>query len=265
LTLRMGATFATFSAVTGGPRWNITHVVIFLSGGIGVTGDDLQTGRRHKGWSQQEAAPRLGVSQPYLSLLERGARPVPEKLARKAAAVFGLSATALPLDAAVDCLVSSDSNTLAKDLAALGYPGLSYLGMRRRRKNPAEVLLSGLSASDLEARLVEALPWLAWKFPEMDWRWLTRTARLGDLQNRLAFVTSVARCVADKLSEREKAELLAQRLVELEPSRLAREDTLCRQSLTEAERRWLRTHRSPEAKHWNLLTDLSAEHLGYAA
>jgi hypothetical protein len=43
----------------------------------------------------------------------------------------------------------------------------------------------------------------------------------------------------------------------LEHSRLQREDAFA--ALTEAERKWLRTHRSPEAAHWNLLTAMGAE------
>lgn len=31
--------------------------------------------------------------------------------------------------------------------------------------------------------------------------------------------------------------------------------------MTQAERNWLRTHRTSAAAHWNLLTDLKAEHL----
>lgn len=45
--------------------------------------------------------------------------------------------------------------------------------------------------------------------------------------------------------------------------RLVRENTLCHNSLTEAEKRWLRENRSAEAEYWNLLTDLSAKHLKY--
>jgi len=41
----------------------------------------------------------------------------------------------------------------------------------------------------------------------------------------------------------------------------AKEDTLCHDSLTEAERKWLRVNRPPEAAHWNLLTDMKAENL----
>lgn len=230
-----------------------------------MNGVQLKFGRESKGWNQEQAALRLGVSQPYLSLLERGERRVPEKLGRKAAHVYGLSAATLPLEATLEDLRTVGQVTLATDLSALGYPGLSYLGTRRRKKNPAEVLLLGLNTADLDTRLVEALPWVVWNFPEMDWRWLTRAAKLHDLQNRLGFVTTIARKVAENHGEREKAALLAQRESELEGSRLAREDTLCHDSLTEVEKHWLREHRTTEAKHWGLLTDLSPEHLSYAA
>ena len=47
----------------------------------------------------------------------------------------------------------------------------------------------------------------------------------------------------------------------LDRSRLVKEDTLCHDSLTEAERKWLRVNRPAEAAHWNLLTDMQVEHL----
>lgn len=74
--------------------------------------------------------------------------------------------------------------------------------------------------------------------------------QVEDLQNRLGFVTDVARRMAEKHGEGEKAGLLAEREAELERSRLAREYTLCHDSLTETERRWLREHRTAEAEHW---------------
>lgn len=225
----------------------------------------MRVGREKKGWNQAQAARRLGVSQPYLSLLEREERRVPERLARKATDIYGLSAAALPLEAVSEELRTAGQGTFARDLAALGYTGLAYLGARRRKRNPAKVLLSGLNTADLDSRLIEALPWVVWNFPDMDWRWVTRVAKLNDLQNRLGFVTDVARRIAEKHGEEEKAKFLAERAAELERSRLAREDTLCHYSLTEAERRWLREHRSAEAEHWGLLTDLSPEHLSYAA
>jgi len=51
---------------------------------------------------------------------------------------------------------------------------------------------------------------------------------------------------------------------ELERSRLAREDTLCRALMPDRERQWLMERRPPEARHWNLLTDWRPEFLPYA-
>lgn len=230
-----------------------------------MTGEQLLQGRKRKGWSQEQAALRLGVSQPYISLLERGARRTLPVLARKAATAYGLTAAALPFDRRWDSVRPADENELASQLASLGYPGLSYLKPRRGKKNPAEVLLSALSASDLDSRLVEALPWVVWKFPEMDWEWLTAAAKVHDLQNRLGYLTAVARRLAEQSGEVDKAAQLRLREAEMERSRLAREGTLCHDSLTEAERRWLRRHRTAEARRWRLLTDLAVEHLTHAA
>src|ERR1043166_8501876 len=134
-----------------------------------MTGKDLKFGREEKGWTQEEAATRLHVSQPYLSLIERGARPVPEKLARRAASAFGLSATTLPVETSWETVQPKDTNTLAMDLASLGYPGFAYLKSKRKKKNPGEVLLSALSAKRLESRVAEALPWLLLQYQDLDW------------------------------------------------------------------------------------------------
>ena len=45
----------------------------------------------------------------------------------------------------------------------------------------------------------------------------------------------------------------------------AREDTLCRDSMPAAERRWLEERRSPLARHWNMLSGLAADQLSYGA
>ena len=37
-----------------------------------MTGTDLRSGREQRSWTQEQAALKLGVSQPYLSLLEKG-------------------------------------------------------------------------------------------------------------------------------------------------------------------------------------------------
>jgi transcriptional regulator with XRE-family HTH domain len=228
-----------------------------------MSGTDLQAGREQKGWTQEHAARKLGVSQPYLSLLEKGTRRVPEKLARKAATLYGLSAAKLPLKTGWHNVPANNDDALASDLAALGYPGLSYLKSRRKR-NPAEVMLSALRTDNLDSRLAEALPWVLLKHPDLNWEWLVGAAKVNDLQNKLGFVTNVARRLAEKLGEQETVSLLREQESTLERSRLVREDTLCHNSLTQSERRWLRSNRSDEAKHWNLLTDLSPEHLSHA-
>src|ERR1044071_5558696 len=91
-----------------------------------MTGRDLKLGREEKGWTQEKAAARLSVSQPYLSLMEKGVRPVSKKLARKAASAFGLSATTLPVETSWETVQPTDANTLAMDFAALGYAGFAY-------------------------------------------------------------------------------------------------------------------------------------------
>ncbi len=228
-----------------------------------MTGSELKLGREHKRWTQKEAASKLNVSQPYLSLLEKGMRRVPKSLARKATFAFGLSAASLPVETNWESVQPRDSNTLASDLAALGYPGFAYL-KSKRKKNPGEVLLSALSSKCLESRVAEALPWLLLQYPDLDWDSLVSAAKLKDLQNRLGLITCVARRVAEKRGESSKVDFLRKQERVLEPSRLFLEDTLCNDSLTQAERRWLETNRPDEAKHWRVLTDLSPDHLSYA-
>jgi len=229
-----------------------------------MTGKDLKLGREQKGWTQKEAASRLGLSQPYLSLLEKGTRPVPEKLARKTAVLYGLSAVTLPVGGDWKALELKNEKSLATDFAALGYPGFSHL-THGRRKNPVEVLLLALSARDLNSRLVEALPWVLLEYPDLDWPSLVNAVKVRDLQNKLGFVVSLARRVAEKQGASEKAEQLRSPESALERSRLLLEDTLCHESLTNVERKWLLTSRPPEAEYWRLLTDLRPEHLSYAS
>jgi hypothetical protein len=159
-----------------------------------------------------------------------------------------------------------DAGTLADDLAGLGYPGFAYLRPRNwKPKNPTDVLLRALAQDDLEARLVEALPWLVVKYWPLDREWLVREAKLRDLQIRLGFVVSLACRLAERAGDARKARALNELETELERSRLAREDTLCKASLPEPERRWLAENRPEEAKHWNVLTDWTGDALRYLA
>jgi transcriptional regulator with XRE-family HTH domain len=222
-----------------------------------MTGGELRTGRKQRGWTQTELAERLGVSQGYVCLLERAQRPVAAALAQKATRLLGLPATALPLGSTSTAL-ADDAVTTA--LATLGYPGFAYRRRRRQSLNPAELLLRALKTADLDARVVEALVWVALTYAELDWDWLVRQAKLDDLQNRLGFLVTLARQLAEQRENAEASARLARAEQALEYSRLQREDAF-RLSMTEAERKWLRQHRSPEATRWNVLTNLNASEL----
>lgn len=221
----------------------------------------LKAGRVRAGLTQVQAARRLGVSQPYLSQLERGDRAVTDDLARRAATAYGLPATAWPLPEDT-ARRGMDPGRLARQLAGLGHPGFAHL--RGEKANPAAVLLEALRQPDLEVRLAEALPWVALTYPELDWDWLVPQSKLHELQNRLGFVVGLARAAAARRSEEPTRAALAAVEQRLEQARLAREDTLCRESMPPAERRWLTTERPELARHWNLLTGLTAEQLAHA-
>lgn len=227
-----------------------------------MTGHQLAKYRKGGKRTQVQTAEALGVSQTYLSLLEAGKRPLSERLQRKAARFFDLSPTHLPARLASGQPSAVTDDELASDLADLGYPGFAHLGRKRpRRKNPAEVLFNTLNADQRDARIMEALPWLALAYPDMDWPELIKAAKLNDLQNRLGFVVSLARELAEARGDKTVAAKLRRQEQTLEPSRLAREGTFCNQSMTNAERRWLVINRPVRAIHWRLLTDLIPEHL----
>ena len=86
---------------------------------------------------------------------------------------------------------AEENENLASDVASLGYPGLSYL-KPKRTKGPAEVLRSALRAKNVDARLVEALPWVLLECPDLDWKWLVNETKQHELQNKLGFLTNIA-------------------------------------------------------------------------
>ena len=229
-----------------------------------MTHEQLKAGRIAAALTQVQAADNLGVSQPYLSQLERGERPITAELARSAATLYGLPATALPILESDEQRFPEDPEPLARQLAGLGYPGFTHL--RGRKQNPAVVLLEALVEEDLKVRLTKALPWVVLTYPDMDWPWLIREMKLRDSQNRLGFVVAMARELAATRDRfRPALERLSAVVEELEHARLAREDTLCRESMPPAERDWLATTRSPLARHWNLLTGLTADQLSHVS
>jgi transcriptional regulator with XRE-family HTH domain len=225
---------------------------------------ELRAARLAKGWGQTDVATRLGVSQAYVNMLEKGKRRLTSELARKLAVVYGLSPVELPVSGSFEP-VKTGSQHLVESLAGLGYPGFAHLRSHATERNPAEVLLLALAQDNLEARVAEALPWLPLQFWQMDSDWLVEQARKLNLQNRLGFVVSLARHVAEKKSQ-DGHRSCALRALEaaLEKSRLANEGAFYRLPRTEGEREWLRKNRPEAARHWNLLSDLRPKHLPYA-
>jgi transcriptional regulator with XRE-family HTH domain len=228
-----------------------------------MTHQELKAGRVKAGLTQLQAASRLRVSQPYLSQLENGTRAVTRVLARRAASVYGLSATSLPLPDSPTKDV--DASKLAHQLASLGYPGFAHLRSSSYKANPAMVVLDALLQRNLETRLSEALPWVVATYADLHWDWLVQQAKLNDVQNRLGFVVDLAKQVAEKSQRQSDLARLSEISHLLQRSLLAHEDTLCRESMSQVERNWLAEHRSPNAKRWKLLTGLVLEQLSYAA
>jgi transcriptional regulator with XRE-family HTH domain len=216
---------------------------------------ELRTARRRAGLTQAEAAERLGISQPYLSLIEKGERPLTPKLAEAAVPLLRLPATARPIKIAPR--VTPD--TLASYLGALGYPGFAH--RRGRTVNPAALLFQALSQDDLDVRVAEALPWVAMTYPGLDWAWLVREMKLKDLQNRLGFVIALARDLAERVGRAGAMRSLSVVLEQLERARLVREDTLGRATMSPLERRHVEERRGATARHWNLLTTLTLDDL----
>jgi len=224
-----------------------------------MTAQHLRVARKKRGWTQQQAARHLGVSQAYVSMLERSRRNLPGHLVKDVLKAYEMSPLALPWHGD-DKRHSLNADVLVKQLAALGYPGFSYL-RARPAWNPAELLVAALEKDDLEQRVAEALPWLVLKFHDLNWEWVMREAKLRDLQNRLGFVVTLARELAGRGADSVVASQLLAAETRLQRSKLAHVGTFCRESLSQAERHWLRQRSSREAKQWNLLADLSAEHL----
>ena len=228
-----------------------------------MNGRQLRKARNEAGLTQKHLADRLGVSQAFLSMLEHERRQLSHNLSRRLASVVNLSPTLL--SPSEESNATFNSNALAATLGALGYQGFRYLRDPSQVRNPAAVLAQALRQQDLEPRLTAALPWLVRRYAQdLDWAWLVALAKQYDLQNRLGFLVTLAKRVAETRGEKEKVQLLDHWLRVLESARLAKTDTLCR-TLTDAETRFFRSTRPADAEHWNLLTNLRPEDLADAA
>ena len=223
-----------------------------------LSGFQLRQARRARGWSQAYCAKKLGVSQSYVAMLEAGQRPASQRLARKARQTLCLPPTSLPLPEPFEPPLPVDDQVFAEHLANLGWQPFGYVkNPHRRVLNPAEVLLTGLAQDNLEIRAVEALTWVLLQVDETVHPWLVRNARVWNLQNRLGYLTDLARRLEPDRTG------LGELWEQLDASRLAAEDTLCNASMRPTMREWERTHRPSAAAHWNLLSTLDLEHIMY--
>lgn len=220
-------------------------------------GHALRQARSNLGLSQLEAAALLGVSQPLLSLIEKGERAVTPALAERAVTKLRVTAELLPIASEK----RHNDAQLAADFGRMGYPGYTHL--KGQPRNPAELLFDALNRPDLDARLVEALPWLPLRFPNMDWDWLITKAKVHNRQNRLGFVVALAARIAAKHTDRSVARRLSDVLEILEEARLAKTDTLCQESWPPSQRKFAREQRSALAAHWKLDTRLTEENLAH--
>src|SRR5659263_346187 len=87
----------------------------------GAMAANLQRWRRRNSLTQVEAAALLGVSQTYLSLLEKGARPLTAQLRNRLRVVHPAQ------------LRDSAGSDFRAKLSALGYPGFAHVTPSRPR------------------------------------------------------------------------------------------------------------------------------------
>src|ERR1017187_5420928 len=91
-----------------------------------MTGNDLRNARKRRGWTQRQAARKLGLTQAYLSMLENGRRALSRSAMSRVLRKLRLPPTVLPLEDQPKRSAAPD-DLLRRQLAALGYPGFSYL------------------------------------------------------------------------------------------------------------------------------------------
>ncbi len=92
-----------------------------------------------------------------------------------------------------------------------------------------------------------------------------RETKLRDGQNRLGFAVTLARELAEQKGDAETAGKFLLLEDQLQRSKLAHVGTFCHERMSQAEKRWLRERSTPEARQWNMLSDLAPEHLIHPA
>jgi hypothetical protein len=157
----------------------------------------------------------------------------------------------------------SDQDWMYDELANLGYPCFAHYRKGPASYTPGRFLAHVLDLADVEPRIVEALPWLVYAFPLMEWAWLIEEMRRRGRQNRLGFLVDLAIELAEALGEADRVhQLLPQRDL-LNMFKLDHEDTLCRLYRTEGMLNRRRDRRSATAARWNIVSDMYLKDLHY--
>lgn len=150
------------------------------------------------------------------------------------------------------------------ELACLGYPGFAYEPKRGHEScDPAELLLDALDRPDLDARIVEALPWIPFYFPHLRWDWLIFEAERRGRQNRLGFVVSLEKSVAERRSMTKLSCTFIAVIERIDQIRLEMNDTLCQKSWPSVQRQAAHQERSALAAHWDLDTRVTESDLAH--
>jgi transcriptional regulator with XRE-family HTH domain len=221
-----------------------------------MQGATLMQARKGRGLTQEKTAELLGISQPFLSQMEGGQRPIQETVAMRAFELLR-DPTLLPLSPNR----REDETKLADELGAMDYPGFAYMAGNQAR-NPAELLFDALDRPDLDTRIAEGMPWVPLRYPDLDWTWLLSEMKLRNRQNRLGFVVGLALQLAQHLPEHREVKIKLDLVeLELEKARLANPGTYCHDSWSKRQRDQTDKGRSDLAKHWNLTTGVKLEHL----
>jgi len=226
-----------------------------------MTGLDLLNARKRRGITQRQVAQELGVTQAYVSMLEKERRHLPAHVVSQVLRQYEVDPLALPLHGK-ESWSELDSARLTTQLASLGYPGFAYM-RAQSTWNPSELLIASLAKDNLETRVAEALPWLVLNYDKMDWNWVMDESKLRDAQNRLGFTVTLARKVAERNGLSVATSRLASLENRLQRSKLEHVGTFCNERMSTAEKQWLQNRSTPEAKQWNILSDLAPEHLAH--
>ena len=225
------------------------------------TMNQLRTARQSRGWTQARAAARLGVSQPYLAMLEAGQRPLTSAVARQAMRVYGLPPTVLSPGVAPRVRPRRSPRTLRPSVIRAS--PTSRAGAARRSIPARCCSLPSPSPSSRRARL-RPCPGCSFATgastrPGLSARPRCATSRPPWLRREPRARGGRARGHGPRLAALRALEAA------LERSRLAREDTLGPRCPLRGRTARLETRRSAAARHWNLLTDWTAEALRHRA